>query len=43
MTMLEHTLLGNAILMLLWFVGIRHLFTTPENEKDIENEIKKLF
>ncbi len=43
MTMFQHAMLGNIILMFLWFVWIRHFFTTPQNQEDLKNEISKWF
>jgi len=43
MTMIQHTLLGGLILTILWNVWIWRYFYTPQNQDDIDNEIRKWF
>ena len=39
MTMFQHAILGDIILLFLWIVWLRHYFYTPKNRVDIDNEI----
>ena len=43
MNMFEHAMLGNAILLFLWFVWLNRYFYTPQNRNDIDNEVRKWF
>ncbi len=43
MTMFQHAMLGNAILLFLWVVWLNRYFYTPKNKKDISDEINEWF
>jgi hypothetical protein len=37
--MFQHDLLGTAILLFLWHVWVKHHFYTPQNIRDIKDEV----
>ncbi len=43
MTELQHFLVGSTILIILWHVVVKDFFITPNNKKDLDNEINSWF